>query len=48
MDPRDYKSGDNNINGNGVIRVLEQENNDPVINIKDMLFSSAFCSFPIS
>ena len=39
MDPRDYKSGDNNINGNGVIRVLEQENNDPVINIKDMLFS---------
>ena len=41
MDPRDYKTGDNNINGNGVIRVLEQENNDPVINIKDMLFSVA-------
>ena len=30
---------DNKINGNGVIKVLEQEDNDPVINISDMLYS---------
>lgn len=49
MDPRDYKSGDSGISGSGqgsgnanaVIRVVEQADNDPVINIKDMLFSVA-------
>ena len=32
------KKTENGINGNGVIRVVEQEDNDPVINVRDMLF----------
>ncbi|MBR2549755.1 MAG: hypothetical protein IKE92_07040 [Clostridiales bacterium] len=30
---------DNCINGNGMIRVMEQEDNDPSVNIRDMLYS---------
>ena len=33
------KKADNGINGSSVIRVVEQEDNDPVINVRDMLFS---------
>ncbi|MCR5383369.1 MAG: hypothetical protein K6E72_01840 [Saccharofermentans sp.] len=39
MNPRYNRSGDNNINDNGVIRVLEQEDNDSVISIRDLLYS---------